>query len=77
MSTAAGFAVPLDIRNEGDVTAESVQIEATLTMAGQVERSRVEVAMVPHQSRRRAWVSFSADPARGQLKVRAIGYEEP
>jgi len=77
VSTAAGFSVPLEIRNEGDVTAESVQIEGTLTVAGEVERSRVEIGMVPHQSRRRAWISFSGDPARGQLSVRAVGYEEP
>jgi uncharacterized protein (TIGR02588 family) len=67
-------AVPLVIENRGDVTAENVQIEVTLSGR---ERAEVHIAFVPHGSRRRAWVTFREDPSGGHLQARVLGYEEP
>lgn len=71
-----GFAVPLDVWNEGDTTAAAVQVEVILTRQEGEERSEVELAFVPRGSRRRAWVTFARFPA-GALSARVLGYEEP
>jgi uncharacterized protein (TIGR02588 family) len=72
-----GYAVPLDVSNEGDTTAQAVVIEVTLSGRDVEERSQVELAFVPHGSRRRAWVMFTHDPQSLALRVRVVGYEEP
>jgi uncharacterized protein (TIGR02588 family) len=72
-----GFAVPLEVRNEGDATAAEVEIEVTLTSGDAVERSTAVLAFVPHGSTRRAWVGFRHDPSRGRLHARVVGYREP
>ena len=75
--TAMGFAVPLEIYNDGDVTAESVKIEAVLALPGADERSDAEVSFVPYRSRRGAWVNFIGDPRRGTLSIRVVSYQDP
>ena len=75
--TAGGFAVPLEVRNEGDRTAEDVQIEVTLAIGPDTERSTAVLPFVPHRSHRRAWVTFENDPARGTVLARVVGYREP
>ena len=72
-----GFAVPLDVINDGDATAEEVEVEVTLRAGTTEERSTVALAFVPHGSRRQAWAAFKSDPARGTLDVRVVGYREP
>lgn len=72
-----GFAVPLDVFNDGDVTAEEVEIEVALSAGGAEERSAVTLSFVPHGSRRRAWVGFKQDPSNGKLDARVVGYREP
>jgi uncharacterized protein (TIGR02588 family) len=71
-----GYAVPLDVFNDGDVTAEEVEIEV---LAGDREerRSTVVLAFVPHGSHRRAWVGFTEKPQPGRLRARVVGYREP
>jgi len=71
------YALPMEIRNEGDVTAEDVRIEVVLSGAGLHERSEAVLAIVPYHSRRRAWVTFMGDPARGTVRSRVLGYQEP
>jgi uncharacterized protein (TIGR02588 family) len=73
----AGFAVPIELRNDGDRTAEAVQIEVVLVSGSEQERATATLAFVPHGSRRRAWVTFRHDPAKGSLTTRVVGYEEP
>jgi uncharacterized protein (TIGR02588 family) len=77
VAQAGAYAVPLDVANEGDTTAQAVRIEVALSGSGVEERAAVEVAFVPHGSRRRAWVTFSTNPAGSTLKARVVGYEEP
>lgn len=77
MAQAGGFAVPLDVANHGDRTAQAVIIEVVLSGDGTEERTEVELAYVPHGSHRRAWVVFARDPRGGTVKARVFGYEEP
>jgi uncharacterized protein (TIGR02588 family) len=77
VAQAGGYAVPLDVANEGDTTAQAVRIEVVRSGSGLEERAAVELAFVPHGSRRRAWVTFSTDPAGSTVKARVVGYEEP
>ncbi len=78
VSQAGGaYAIPLDVSNEGDITAQAVKIEVMLSGNGVNERSEVELAFVPHGSRRRAWVTFGRDPSNLALRTRVIGFEEP
>ena len=73
----ATYAVPIDITNEGDTTAEDVRFEVVLSDGGTSERSEGGVAFVPHGSHRRAWVTFSRDPAGATLRPRVVAYQEP
>ena len=76
--SAGGYAVPVEVRNQGDETAEGVHVEVVLELPGkEPERADLEVAFVPRQSLRRAWVTFPADPAAGRLSGRVLGYEVP
>lgn len=76
------FLVPVSATNRGDQTAEGVQIEVVLETAataagGEPERGEFGIAFLPRRATRRGWVSFSTDPAAGQLKPRVLGYEKP
>jgi uncharacterized protein (TIGR02588 family) len=75
--TPDGYVVPVDVRNEGDTTAEEVQLEATLTWRDGVERGEAVLPLVPYRSDRRVWIAFSHDPRDGEIKVRVLGYREP
>lgn len=72
-----GYAVPLDVFNDGDVTAEEVEIEVVLAGDREERRSAVVLAFVPHGSHRRAWVGFAEEPRPGRLRARVVGYREP
>jgi uncharacterized protein (TIGR02588 family) len=76
---AGGYAVPITIENRGDDTAEGVHIEATLKPPGdgKEETSDFEVQYLPGHSTRQGWVTFSSDPAAGDLAARPLGYEKP
>jgi uncharacterized protein (TIGR02588 family) len=77
IETAGGFVLPIDVRNDGDVTAEEVRVEATLTWPGGTEVGETTLAFVPYRSHRRAWIAFSRNPGAGRLTVRVLGYREP
>lgn len=77
VQTAGGYAVPVDVRNDGDTTAEDVQVEGSLTWEGGSERGEALLSFVPYRAQRRAWIAFSHDPRDGLLKVRVLGYREP
>ena len=75
---AGVWAVPVTVHNRGDMTAEGVRVEVTLEAPGtQVETADFEAAFVPRRSKREGWVTFRSDPARGRLRGRAVGYENP
>lgn len=70
--------VPVKVRNQGQETAEGVRVEVTLEIPGAPpERAEFDVAFVPRESEREGWVTFRADPSRGRLTGRAVGYEKP
>jgi uncharacterized protein (TIGR02588 family) len=72
------FEVPVLVANTGTQSAESVQIEVTSKPdAGDEERATLQIALLPRQSTRRGWVTFTRDPAAGRLTARALGYELP
>jgi uncharacterized protein (TIGR02588 family) len=77
LETADGYALPIDVRNEGDVTAEDVRIQATLNDSGTSQISEAVVPYVPYHAQRRVWVTFSRDPRAGTVTVRVSGYREP
>ena len=77
VATSGGYAVPIDVRNDGDTTAEEVQVEGSLTWEGGSERGEAVLSFVPYRSERRAWIAFSHDPRNGKLEVRVVGYREP
>ncbi len=70
-----GFAIPLDVRNNGDASAEDVHVSVTLQIAPP-ETSDVTIPYVPYRSARRAWVMFSREPGTARLDARVIGYRE-
>ena len=75
---SGAFAVPVMVRNHGDVTAEGVHVEVTLEIPGTPpEPAEIEMAFVPRRSQREGWVTFQRDPRQGRLTGRAMGYEKP
>lgn len=77
VETAGGFAVPVEVRNEGDTTAEDVRLQATLKSESGIETGEALIPYVPYRSSRRAWIAFSGDPRAGHVTVRVLGYREP
>lgn len=77
ITTPGGYAIAIDVRNEGDRTAEDVRLEVTLTSNGTVETGGAVIRYVPYRSSRRAWVAFTRDPREGDLRIRVRGYLEP
>jgi uncharacterized protein (TIGR02588 family) len=76
--SGAVYAVPVEVHNRGEETAEGVHVEVILESPGrQPERAEFQVAFVPRQSVRRGWVTFTQDPGTGRLTGRALGYEKP
>ena len=71
------FAVPLEVTNKGDQTAEGVHIEVVLRAGGKEERADLEIAFLPRRGTREAWVTFKTDPRDGKLESRVLGYEKP
>ena len=53
-----GWVLPATVRNEGDVTAEAVVIEATATVDGEEESSEIEVAFLPAGSEEEVAFAF-------------------
>ncbi len=71
------FAVPIEVINKGDHTAEGVHIEVALKTEGQEETGDFEIAFLPRRGSREAWVTFKRDPSAGKLEARVLGYEKP
>ena len=71
------FAVPLEVTNKGDQTAEGVHIEVVLRSGGKEDRADLEIAFLPRRGAREAWVTFKTDPRQGTLETRVLGYEKP
>lgn len=75
---AAGFQVPVHVRNVGDHTAEDVVLEVALESEGKtVERAQLTFAFVPRRSERVGFVVFRRDPACCEIVPGPIGFESP
>jgi len=72
------FRVPVKIKNDGDQTAEGVQIEVTFNEGKPDEETATfEAGFLPRHSSREGAVIFKADPRNGKLEARVLGYEKP
>lgn len=71
------FAVPIEVINKGDHTAEGVHIEVVLKSGAEEETGEFEIAFLPRRGSREAWVTFKSDPRLGSLEARVLGYEKP
>lgn len=73
------FIVPVSVTNQGDQTAEGVQIEVVLESGGnELESAEFEIAFLPRRATRSGWVTFHTDPRSVErIKTRAVGYEKP
>ena len=71
-----GWTLPATVRNEGDMTAEAVVIEATATVDGEEESSEIEIAFLPAGSEEDVVFAFSAEPD-SDVTVRLVGYQLP
>ena len=71
------YYLPVQIRNQGDQTAEDVRVRLSLTSGdGEIESADVTVPFLAGRETARATVVFRKDPAQGSLTY-AIGFLEP
>ena len=74
---AGGFVVPVDVTNDGDETAQNVQVTATLTVDdGEATSDQVIDFLAGGEEERLEFV-FEDDPADGELEVVVGGYSLP
>jgi uncharacterized protein (TIGR02588 family) len=72
------FAVPVEVTNKGDHTAEGVHVEVVLRAGDQEkETGEFDIQFLPRRGSREAWVTFKSDPRNGTLEGRVLGYEKP
>lgn len=73
------FIVPVSVTNQGDETAEGVQVEVVLESDGKEQESaQFEIAFLPRHSTREGWVTFETNPRTvDQMKARVLGFEKP
>jgi len=71
------FAVPIEVMNKGDHTAEGVHIEVVLRSGDKEETGDFEIQFLPRRGSREAWVTFKDDPRKGSVEARVLGYEKP
>jgi uncharacterized protein (TIGR02588 family) len=71
-----GFQVPVTVVNRGDRAAEGVSVIVTLA-AKEREEVVLNIAFLPHQSRREGWVTFRGDPRDGNLQVGPVVHASP
>ncbi|MBX3171140.1 MAG: hypothetical protein KF760_27275 [Candidatus Eremiobacteraeota bacterium] len=60
-----GYQLRVDVYNQGDVTAQSVQVE----VENRAEKARFQIDFVPEHSSAKGWVVFSQEPDRPKGKV--------
>ncbi|MGI9046151.1 MAG: hypothetical protein ACR2FI_05045 [Burkholderiales bacterium] len=75
---AGSYVVPVTVANDGGQTAERVQIEVQVFVAGLLlETAMFELDFLPSRSKREAWVSFVNDPSRNVMRARVVAYQKP
>jgi uncharacterized protein (TIGR02588 family) len=74
---AHGFQVPVTVINRGDRVAEGISVTITLVAKAEREEAVLNIAFLPHQSRREGWLTFRGDPKEGDLQVGPVVYASP
>jgi uncharacterized protein (TIGR02588 family) len=77
VQTASSYAIPLDIANDGDRSAEDIRIEVVLSGAAGEGRTEITVPLLPYGSRRRAWIQMSPQSSAPAVRTRVISFAEP
>ena len=68
----------MTVANDGERTAEGVEIEVTLERDGkEVERGHFAIEFVPRGSTRTGVALFQRDPSCCRIVARAAGYKRP
>lgn len=67
------------VYNKGGATAEEVIVEFILYKAGEeLEKSELQIAYSPKESKREGWVTFTSDPqAADSVIARVVSYKKP
>ncbi|HUP87463.1 MAG TPA: hypothetical protein VM143_17560 [Acidimicrobiales bacterium] len=71
------FFVPVAVKNEGDQTAENVQVNATLTIDGEEHTADQVVMFLAGGETEDLQFVFEDDPAEGELVVEVAGFALP
>lgn len=71
------YLVPVEIRNDGGATAETVQVTAELTLGEETIEADQTVEFLAQGERAEVTFVFEQDPASGELVVRVSGYTVP
>jgi uncharacterized protein (TIGR02588 family) len=71
------FHVPVRVRNEGDETAEAVQVVATLEIDGETSEADQTVDFLAGHDQQDLVFVFDDDPAGGRLQVAVSGFRVP
>ncbi|MEX2594646.1 MAG: hypothetical protein WD426_17880 [Anditalea sp.] len=78
-SPHAPYRYHVTISNEGQETAEEVQIELILEKDGQqLELATLDILYAPKESSKEGWVNFSKNPIEADtLYARVVSYKKP
>ncbi|MEN9933609.1 MAG: hypothetical protein RLZZ387_188 [Chloroflexota bacterium] len=73
------FIVPVTVTNDGDETAEAVQVEVALERGGvELERAAFVLEFVPRASSGEGYAVFRSDPAEAErVSARVVGFVTP
>ncbi|MCZ2813727.1 hypothetical protein O2W15_20040 [Modestobacter sp. VKM Ac-2979] len=73
-----GWAVPIEVVNEGGQTAEQVEVTGVLTRDGsEVQQATATFSYLAPDSRQSGALLFSEDPTDGRLEIRPAAYALP
>jgi uncharacterized protein (TIGR02588 family) len=73
-----GFVARIVAANGSPATAAALDVEGVLSRDGEeVERAQATLDYVPGHSEKRGGLFFAEDPRKGDLRLRALGYQEP
>ena len=71
------YAVPVDVTNEGDITATAVQVTAELTIGDDVFEAEQSIDFLAGDEVESVVFVFDDDPGSGDLVVRVASFREP
>jgi uncharacterized protein (TIGR02588 family) len=72
------YHVPFELTNQGDVTAEAVQVIAELRSGGEVvETGEQQIDFLSSHETESGTFIFSRDPLQGELVIRVASYKDP